>query len=270
MLATPSPGGGGTYVGASDATPHSGGPGGSTGTITPKPVKTNPVVVVPEPGFDDITFNNVKSPCLVKVIKNLMQENFKNRINQDAKKLFIDAQQAQNLKFTEVSTLFDSANRPLQAQTSPAYPTINNAQDVDIKLNSSTLPGTSELFQIIAIYHETLHAIFNMNTAYRTFKPKKKHEYMASLNRTQFMIDAVSEIYNRKLTPEETQKVAAVWLFNFSEASTTTNYHESMNKWKLTIDDIFRIGEREEKVVKVIVNGEPKIKSLGGPDCNND
>lgn len=36
--------------------------------------------------------------------------------------------------------------------------------------------------------------------------------------------------------------LAALWLFTFSEASTTTNYQESMNKWKLTIDDIYRIG----------------------------
>ena len=268
MIAEPPAGGGGTYLGGSDATPRSGGPGG-TSTSTPKPVKKNPVVVVPEPGFDDITFNNVKSPCLVSVIKNLMREDFKNKINQDAKYWFIDAEQAQNLNFKEVDEIFKE-NKPVQAQTSSAYPTKNSTEDIDIRLNSSTLPGTSELFQIVAIYHETMHAIFNMNTTYRVWTTEKKHEYMASSARTQFMVDAVSDIYNRQLTSEQKRQIAALWLYTFSEASSTSNYQESMTQWNLTLDDVFRIGEREEKVVKIIVNGESKIKSLGGPNCDNE
>jgi len=248
----------GTYVGEA----HSGGASGEAKT----PV-TKPVVVIPD---DDITFYNVKSPCLVKVIKNLMKDNFKNKINQDAKRLFIDAEQAQNLNFKEVDAIVDEENKPIQAQTSSAYPTKDYTEDIDIKLNSSTLPGTSELFQIVAIYHETMHAIFNMSTTYRVLTPEKKHEYMSSSTRTQFMINAVSEIYNRQLSSEEVQQVAALWLFTFSEASSTSNYQESMAHWNLTIDDIFRIGEREEGVVKIIVNGETKIKSLGGPDCSNE
>jgi hypothetical protein len=70
MTGIPPAGGGdgGTYVGASDATPRSGGSGGSTGT--PKPVKKNPVVVVP-PNDDDIIYDKVKSPCLRATVKNL-------------------------------------------------------------------------------------------------------------------------------------------------------------------------------------------------------
>lgn len=269
MIAIPPAGGGGTYIGASDATPRSGGSGGSTST--PKPVKKNPVVViVPEPGFDDITFNNVKSPCLVSVIKNLMRKDFKNKINQNAKYWFVDAEQAQNLNFKEVNTILTDIKEPIQAQTSSAYSTPNKIQYIDILLNSSTLPGTSEMFQIVAIYHETMHAVLNMNTNYRELSPKEKHEYMASPSKTQFMIDALAEVYGRELNPVEIQQVAALWLYNFSDAIETNNFQNSMYKWSLTNDSILKIGEQEERVIKITVNGETKIKSVGGPNCNND
>jgi hypothetical protein len=267
MIAVPPAGGGGTYVGSSDAAPRSGGLGGSTSA--PKPVK-NPVVVVPEPGFDDITFNNVKSPCLVRVIKNLMRKDFKNKINQNAKHWFVDAEQAQNLNFKEINTLLNDENYPIHAHTSSAYTTPGKIQNVDITLNSSTLPGTSELFQIVAIYHETLHAILNMSTTYQKMLPKEKHEFMSSSSRTQVMIDALTEVYNRDLTPQEVQKVAALWLYSFSDAIATSNFQTSMDKWKLTNDNILKIGEEEERIVKIAVNGETKIKSIGGPNCNND
>jgi len=199
-----------------------------------------------------------------------MKEGFRNRINRSAKYWFIDAEQAQNLNFKEVSTIFNNENEPLQAQTSSAYSNPDKTQGIDIILNSSTLPGTSELFQIVAIYHEVLHAILNMNTIYRELSPKEKHEFMASPDRTQFMIDAVTEIYNRPLTSEEGQHVAALWLYNFSDAIATNNFRDSMYKWGLFNDSIFRTGEQEEKVIKVIANGETKIKSIGGPNCNNE
>jgi hypothetical protein len=270
MTGIPPAGGGGTYVGASDATPRSEGSGGSTGTIAPKPVKKNPVVVVPEPGFDDITFNNVKSPCLIGVIKNLMREDFKNKINQNAKHWFVDAGQAQNLNFKEINTILNDENNPIHAHTSSAYTTPGKIQNVDITLNSFTLPGTSELFQIVAIYHETMHAILNMSTMYQKMLPKEKHEFMSSPSRTQAMIGALAEVYNRDLTPQEVQKVAALWLYSFSDAMETSNFQTSMDKWKLTNESISKVGEQEERVVKIVVNGEIKIKSIGGANCNND
>jgi hypothetical protein len=267
MIAEPPAGGGGTYIGASDAAPRSGGAGGSTST--PKPVK-NPVVVVPEPGFDDITFYSVKSPCLVSVIKNLMREDFKNKINQNAKHWFIDAEQVQNLNFKELSTILNDENNPIHAHTSSAYTTPGKIQNVDITLNSSTLPGTSELFQIVAIYHETTHAILNMNTTYQKMLPKEKHEFMSSPSRTLVMIDALKEVYNRDLTTQEAQKVAALWLYSFSDAMETSNFQASMDKWHLTSDNIIKVGEQEERVVKITANGQTKIKSVGGPVCNKD
>jgi uncharacterized membrane protein len=271
MTGIPPAGGGdgGTYVGTSDATPRSGGSGGSTGTITPKPVKKNPVVVVPE--YDDITYDKVKSPCLVGVIKNLLREDFKNKINRDAKHWFIDAEGVQNLDFKEVTTILNTNNEPVHAQTSQQYvDKDDNQSHIEIRLNSSTLPGTTELFQIVAIYHETMHGIFNMSRTYQDMDQDKKHEIMSSVERTESLIDAVSEIYGRKLTDEERQQLSAIWLYNFKDAIRSNNFQESMTKWNLSMDKIVQIAEKEERVIKVLVNGIPKIKSIGGKDCIND
>jgi hypothetical protein len=269
MIAIPPAGGGGTYIGASDATPRSGGSGGSTST--PKPVKSNPVVViVPEPGFDDITFNNVKSPCLVSVIKNLLRDDFKNKINRDAKYWFVDAEVAQNLDFKEVNIILDKNDQPVHAQTAPPYLDKDHNTHIEITLNASTLPGTSELFQIIAIYHETKHGIFNIRETYQNKSQKEKHELMSSTYETQSMIDVVSEIYGKKLSTEETQQVAALWLYNFKDAIGSINFQQSMSKWSLSEDKIIQIGEKEERVVKVNVGGVQKIKSIGGRNCSKD
>lgn len=270
MIAEPPAGGGGTYVGASDATPRSGGSGGSTGTTTPKPVKKNPVVVVPEPGFDDITFNNVKSPCLVEVIKNLMREDFKNKINRDAKHWFVDAEGIQNLHFKEVDIILNDNNQPVHAQTGQQYVDKDNISHIEVRLNSSTLPGTTELFQIVAIYHETMHGVFNMSRTYQEMEQDEKHEIMAAVERTESLIDAVAEIYGRKLKEDEQQQLSALWLYNFRDAMESNNFKESMTKWNLNVDKILQIAEKEERVAKVLVNGVPKIKSVGGKDCLND
>jgi hypothetical protein len=265
MTGIPPAGGGGTYVGASDATPRSGGSGGSTGTITPKLVKKNPVVVVPEPGFDDITFNNVKSPCLVKVVKNLMREDFKNNINRHVKRLFVDAAQVQNLDFTEIKTLVNSQNEPVHARTMLPTGSGNSQTHIEIRLNGSTLPGTSYLFQIIAIYHETVHSFLMMDRGFASYVQEAQHELMSDTTHIQLMISAVQDIYGRTLTNEESKRVAAVWLYGFEDAQSSDNFKNSLAKWNLTFDDILTIGSKEENVV--IDKDTGKIKSVGGSNC---
>lgn len=61
------------------------------------------------------------------------------------------------------------------------------------------------------------------------------------------MIDAVSEIYGRKLSTEENQQVAALWLYNFKDAMQTNNFQQSMAKWSLNEDKIIQIGERKNE-----------------------
>jgi hypothetical protein len=269
MLATPSPGGGGTYVGASDATPRSGGLGGSTGTITPKPVKKNPVVVVPEPGFDDITFNNVKSPCLVRAIKNLTRADFKNRINAQAKFQFSDAGTFQNLDFKEVDDLKNKDGEPVEARTMPSYLDSQKQSHVDILLNSSTLPGTSELFQTVTIYHETMHAFFKVSTTYSELVQEEQHALFASPHNVQLILDVMKDIYGKDLTSGQIKTIVAVWLFGYSDdASDKETFKESLAKWGLTLDTVLEIGEREENVVRD--KGTNKIKSIGGKNCQLD
>jgi hypothetical protein len=266
MIATPPAGGGGTYIGASDATPRSGGPGGSTGTSTPKPVKKNPVVVVPEPGFDDITFNNVKSPCLVSVIKNLMHEDFKNKINAFAKRKFIDAEQFQNLDFREVSNIVNDNSEPVHARTMPRYLDENRNTHIEIRLNASTLPGTSELFQTVAIYHETMHAVLRLSEGFDSLSMAEQHKEMAASYMVQFMIDGIAEIYGRKLSDSEIKTAAALWLYTTSrDAVEAQQFKDSLTKWNLTVDNIIAISEKEENVVRD--KGTGKIKSIGGRNC---
>jgi hypothetical protein len=264
MIAVPPAGGGGTYIGASDATPRSGGSGGST--ATPKPVKKNPVVVVPEPGFDDITFNNVKSPCLARVIKNLMREDFKNKINAFAKHKFIDAEQFQNLDFREVSNIVNDNNEPVHARTMPRYLDENRNTHIEIRLNASTLPGTSELFQTVAIYHETMHAVLRLSEGFDSLSMTEQHKEMAASYMVQFMIDGVADIYGRKLSDSEIKAAAAVWLYTTSrDAAEAQQFKDSLIKWNLTVDNIIGISEKEENVVRD--KGTGKIKSIGGRNC---
>ncbi|HEY9046029.1 MAG TPA: hypothetical protein VIN08_09035 [Ohtaekwangia sp.] len=261
MTAAPPAGGGGTYIGPSDAIPHSGGPGGVSLPSIPKPVK-NPVVMIAD---DDITFNNVKSPCLVNVIKNLMKENFKNKINKHVKHLFVDAEQVQNLDFTEVKMIVNSQNQPVHARTMPPTGDGNSQMHIEIRLNASTLPGTSHLFQIVAIYHETVHSFLMMDREFASYDQNTQHKMMGDTIHIQLMISAVQDIYGRALTKEESKTVAAVWLYNLDEGLNGNSFIESLTQWGLTIDDIVRMGAKEENLIKD--NDTGKIKSIGGSDC---
>ncbi len=266
MIAVPPAGGGGTYVGASGATPRSGGLGGSTST--PKPVK-NPVVVVPEPGFDDITFNKVISPCLARAIKNLTRADFKNKINAQAKFLFSDAGTIQNLDFKEVDNLRNKDGEPVEARTMPSYLDNQKQSHVDILLNSGTLPGTSELFQIVTIYHETMHAFFKVSITYSELTPDEQHVRFASPQNVQLMLDVMKDIYGRDLTSEQIKTIVAVWLFGYSkDASDKETFKDSLVKWGLTFDTVLEIGEREENVIRDKATN--KIKSIGGKNCHLD
>ena len=267
MIAIPPAGGGGTYIGASDATPRSGGSGGST--ATPKPVKKNPVVVVPEPSFDDITFDNVKSLCLVKAIKNLTRTDFKNKINAQAKFLFTDAGTIENLDFKEVDDLRSKEGEPVEARTMPFYVDDKKQSHVDVLLNSTTLPGTSELFQIVTIYHETMHAFFKRSISFSDLPQDKQHAYFASPNNVQLMLDVMTDIYGKKLTSVQVKTIVAVWLFGYTrDASDKETFKDSLSRWGLTYDTVLEIGEREENVLRD--KGTNKIKSIGGKDCRLD
>jgi hypothetical protein len=282
MIAEPPTGGGGTYVGASDAKPRSGGPGGSTGTTTPKPVKKNPVVVVPEPGFDDITFNNVKSPCLVSVIKNLMRKDFKTKINHLAMTNFVEMCIAVNLDFNEAINIKNEKGQISHAATSPVFSVDSEGNThVTINLNSSTLPGTSELFQIITIYHESIHGIFKvLNTGayvtdkgeskfkyYREMSTDEQHEVIASTDVVGHIIDAVSDIYGRKLSQTEEAEVAAMVLYGISGVEQTANFKTSLSKWNLDMTKIATIGERNERAV---YDANNNLIRIGGKECNNE
>jgi hypothetical protein len=279
MIAVSPAGGGGTYVGSSDAAPRSGGLGGNTSA--PKPVK-NPVVVVPEPGFDDITFNNVKSPCLVRVIKNLMRKDFKNKINHLAMTKFVEMGVAVNLDFNEAINIKNEKGQISHAATSPVFSVDSEGNThVTINLNSSTLPGTSELFQIITIYHESVHGIFKvLNTGayvtnkgeskfkyYREMNTAEQHEVIASTDVVGHIVDAVSDIYGRKLSQTEEAEVAAMVLYGISGVEQTTNFKTSLSKWNLNMTKIATIGEKNERVV---YDANNNLIRMGGKECNNE
>ncbi len=268
MTGIPPAGGGdgGTYVGTSDATPRSGGPRGST-TSTPKPVKKNPVVVVPE--YDDITYDKVKSPCLARAIKNLTRTDFKNKINTQAKFQFSDVGTIQNLDFKEVNDLRNGDGEPVEARTMPFYLDDKKQSHVDVLLNSSTLPGTSELFQIVTIYHETMHAFFKLSIGFSELSQEKQHAQFAAPKNVQLMLDVMKDIYGKELTPVQVKTIVAVWLFGYTgDASDKETFKDSLAKWGLTYDTVLEIGEREENVLRDKVTN--KIKSIGGKDCQLD
>ena len=257
------PGGGGTYVGIGNG-PVPGG-GGGVGVKSPK---KNPVVAVPDK-HDDITYDQVKSPCLVHTIKNLTNKDFLNKINEAAKQKFLNDQEAKNLDFKEVSNIINDNGEPVHARTLLPYYDNDENLHVVISLNTSTLPGTTPLFQLVTIYHETMHAVFKLTKDYDNLSQKQQHEEMVSYEKVLLMLDVAKEVYGRKLTDAEVKRIVALWLYSASrDAIDTSNFQDSLIKWRITVDYVMQIGEAEEKVVKVTTNGGIKIKTIGGRDCN--
>ncbi|HEY9004660.1 MAG TPA: hypothetical protein VIM75_00935 [Ohtaekwangia sp.] len=261
---------GGTYVGEA----HSGGASGEAKT----PV-TKPVVVIPD---DDITFYNVKSPCLVKVIKNLMKDSFKNKINRLAASKFLVPEKAVNLDFNEIEEIRNEKGEVSHAETSPTFNVDSEGNThVIVNLNTSTLPGTSELFQIITIYHETLHGIFKVHNGgayitennslvykkYSNMDRTEQHELLSSVDIIVNVVGAVSDIYGRPLQSAEESEIAAIVLYGASDAQATSNYQASMSKWNLNISKVAEVGEKNEKAV---YDSNNKLLSIGGKQCSNE
>ena len=180
MIAIPPAGGGGTYIGASDATPRSGGAGGST--ATPKPVKKNPVVVVP-PNDDDIIYDKVKSPCLRTIIKKLISKDLTNDINKATLNIF-ETKQNINLIFEEDANLGDKPGRTIAKS-------INGSFNVTIWLNPNLANSSSEYVASV-VYHEAMHAYLNANTTISA--ELEQHVEMAE-NYIGWLNDALREIH---------------------------------------------------------------------------
>ncbi|HEY9044597.1 MAG TPA: hypothetical protein VIN08_01815 [Ohtaekwangia sp.] len=174
MIAAPPAGGGGTYIGPSDAAPRSGGPGGATKL----PVK-NPVVVVPD--NDDIIYDKVKSPCLRMAIKNLVSKDLTNDINKAILDIF-ETKPNINLIFEEEAALGDRPGRTISDSR-------NGSFNVTILLNP-TLENSSSEYIASVVYHEAMHAFLNANGFGYEFE---QHIEMAE-NYIDWMVDALKEI----------------------------------------------------------------------------
>ncbi|HEY9048700.1 MAG TPA: hypothetical protein VIN08_22500, partial [Ohtaekwangia sp.] len=115
------------------------------------------------------------------------------------------------------------------------------------------------------IYHETVHSFLMMDRQFSSDDQEVQHEIMSDTIHIQLMISAVQDIYGRALTNKESKTVAALWLYGLNDAKNSDSFKNTSAMWDLTIDDILKMGAKEENVI--IDKDTGKIKSIGGSDC---
>lgn len=96
---------------------------------------------------------------------------------------------------------------------------------------------------------------------------RQQHEVLSSTDVVSSIVNALSDIYGRELQVTEEREIAAIVLFGVSDAQQTTNFKTSLEKWKLSINNILQLGERHERT---LYDSNNKLISIGGNQCNNE
>jgi (2Fe-2S) ferredoxin len=161
----------GTYVGEA----HSGGASGASKTPANKPV-----VVVPD---DDIVYDNVKSPCLRRAIKNLVSKDLTNNINKGILSIF-GTNPNMNLYFEEDASL---GKKPGTTRVTNE----KNPFNVTIYLNPNFVNSSSE-YMTAVIYHEAIHAYLDAN---KEDRDKLVQHVMMAHEYIEWLSGALNEVF---------------------------------------------------------------------------
>jgi len=124
--------------------PDDGGGGGFPSPTTPGPCTVDAPATIT---------NNVKDPCLKKMVDSTISKNVTNQINSLIQNVF-GGSTSVNLEFTDVTTLPPVAD----GYTPPNNGIVNGRLDAQIQLDVNHLPNYSQEYIARVIMHESLHA----------------------------------------------------------------------------------------------------------------
>ena len=162
--------------------PHSGGGGGSSAPVVPVPTEAKPA---------DIK-NEVKDPCLKKVVDNLKNSNIVGKISDIISAL--DKNTKVQISVIDVLELYDKQGKSVAAQFNPKPGFVNGNFSGTITININTLLPTTKENTASAIIHEVVHAYFAY-TGQNNKLPAIEHQKIAT-DYVQPMASFLSGLYS--------------------------------------------------------------------------
>nr|MBC7611786.1 hypothetical protein [Pseudopedobacter sp.] len=133
--------------------------------------------------------NNIKDPCLKKMVQYSIDNDIKLNINESINSIF-NTNTDVNLYYEETSSLPNSTDGTTTLVNDNRFPGGNYLLTIDIKLNVNTLPNASKEYISATILHEALHAYFRYNGSLSSLD----HEAMANLYLSWF-VNSLTNLY---------------------------------------------------------------------------